>query len=480
MTHAESVAAQYALHVLDRTGRRAFAISCQTLGLAMGLAEVLLIAAVVICADAIHRGPTGMMADRSEMALGVGLLAGIIHAAAARSAGLYRLPVLVEPLPFARRHLSVCGTTLLSVTGVLFCMKAGAEFPRGTLAIVAFTLPLACGMGRLAAAPIVAALMRRGAVAGRPVFILGEERECAGLDAPYLLAHYGLREVGRLIFDLPGAPSAATLADAPSRAREGDAEAFLIAGAWRSADDLHAVERALAGSPLPIQLMPSKVLRSIIDREGLARDRSRHLVTLRHAPLSPLDRVSKRSFDLVLASLALALLVPILAVTALAIAIDSRGPVLFRQRRSGFDQRPFTILKFRTMAHSAPGCAQARRGDERVTRVGAFLRRSSLDELPQLLNVLRGDMSLVGPRPHALEHDSEYRALVGDYVLRHHVRPGITGWAQVSGQRGETAEPGRMARRVELDLWYIGNWSMLLDVTILCRTMLEVMRLDAY
>ena len=190
---------------------------------------------------------------------------------------------------------------------------------------------------------------------------------------------------------------------------------------------------------------------------------------------------AKRALDLMIASLALVLLLPILVGAAIAILIDSPGPVLFRQRRTGLGQSTFTILKFRTMRVEDGGeTSQARRGDRRVTRLGAILRRSSLDELPQLLNVLRGDMSLVGPRPHAMCHDQQYRALIGNYTLRHAVKPGMTGWAQVNGLRGETADLCRMAARVDADLWYIEHETLLLDLRILARTALELTKFDAY
>jgi len=169
-------------------------------------------------------------------------------------------------------------------------------------------------------------------------------------------------------------------------------------------------------------------------------------------------------------------------IAAIAIKLDSRGPIIFRQRRSGLNANEFVILKFRTMTvlEDGPVVTQACRDDLRVTRVGKFLRRSSIDELPQLFNVLRGDMSLVGPRPHALAHDDEYRVHIADYAFRHHVKPGMTGWAQVNGLRGETASFEQMAQRVKFDLWYISNWSLGLDLNILLRTSFEVFRDRAY
>jgi exopolysaccharide biosynthesis polyprenyl glycosylphosphotransferase len=188
----------------------------------------------------------------------------------------------------------------------------------------------------------------------------------------------------------------------------------------------------------------------------------------------------KRLADIVLSATCLILLMPLLLMTALAIKLDSSGPVIFRQRRCGFNGRHFNIFKFRTMSVLENGeqVVQAKRNDSRVTRVGALLRRTSIDELPQLLNVLKGDMSIIGPRPHALAHDNEFMELVAKYAYRHHVKPGITGWAQVNGQRGETRTVSDIENRVELDLFYIDNWSLVLDAKILCLTLVEVLRGD--
>jgi exopolysaccharide biosynthesis polyprenyl glycosylphosphotransferase len=195
-------------------------------------------------------------------------------------------------------------------------------------------------------------------------------------------------------------------------------------------------------------------------------------------PLCVREGVLERVTDIVISSLGLLSLSPLMLFVSVIIRLDSPGPILFRQIRIGLNGQPFRILKFRTMSVIEDGevVAQATRNDRRVTRIGRWLRRSSVDELPQLLNVLRGDMSFVGPRPHALAHDMEYTNLIANYGRRHRVKPGITGWAQVNGYRGETAELTLMQRRVELDLWYIANWSLKLDFWILIRTCFELLR----
>jgi undecaprenyl-phosphate galactose phosphotransferase/putative colanic acid biosynthesis UDP-glucose lipid carrier transferase len=182
-------------------------------------------------------------------------------------------------------------------------------------------------------------------------------------------------------------------------------------------------------------------------------------------------------FDLIGASIGLVILAPLMLISAVAIKLDSPGPVFFRQRRAGFNSNQFSIVKFRTMnvLEDGPVVIQASRFDARITRVGKLLRRSSIDEVPQLLNVMRGDMSLVGPRPHALAHDSHYGNLLSDYAFRNHVKPGITGWAQIRGYRGETAHVEQMKARVECDLWYINNWSLILDFKIIALTCVALM-----
>jgi len=199
-------------------------------------------------------------------------------------------------------------------------------------------------------------------------------------------------------------------------------------------------------------------------------------INLVASPLPASAQFKKAMFDRVFATLALASLMPLLIGIAIAVKVSSPGPVLFKQRRKGADGRVFTIYKFRTMRvhKEAPGTvSQATRDDPRVTRVGAFLRHTSLDELPQFYNVLRGDMSVVGPRPHALEHDDLYQSVVKDYIHRYRIKPGITGWAQVNGFRGETDRLEKMEMRVAHDLYYLGHWSFWLDMRIIAATIVH-------
>jgi putative colanic acid biosynthesis UDP-glucose lipid carrier transferase len=195
------------------------------------------------------------------------------------------------------------------------------------------------------------------------------------------------------------------------------------------------------------------------------------------SPLQGMSGFWKRVFDVVLASITLVFASPVLLAVALAIKKSSPGPILFKQRRYGLNGEEILVYKFRSMTVCEDGSvvAQATEKDSRVTPLGAFLRRTSLDELPQILNVLEGKMSFVGPRPHAVAHNEEYRKLIKGYMIRHKVRPGITGWAQVNGLRGETPTVDKMHRRVQYDLDYLKNWSLWLDLKILARTALAVL-----
>jgi Undecaprenyl-phosphate glucose phosphotransferase len=214
---------------------------------------------------------------------------------------------------------------------------------------------------------------------------------------------------------------------------------------------------------------------------------SNPVVLIKERPLKDWRAAKKKVFDLTVGSLASVLLSPLLALVAVAIRLDSPGPVLFKQPRLGFNNRLFTCYKFRTMHHGMVdllGDRQATRGDPRVTRLGKWLRALSIDELPQLLNVLRGDMSLVGPRPHppnTKAADKLFTDVVATYALRHRVKPGITGWAQVNGWRGETATIDQIENRVSCDLAYIDNWSIGLDLRIMVLTVTrEILSQNAF
>jgi putative colanic acid biosynthesis UDP-glucose lipid carrier transferase len=227
----------------------------------------------------------------------------------------------------------------------------------------------------------------------------------------------------------------------------------------------------LQGTTASIYFVPDVFGISIIqgrlqDMNGVA------VVGICETPFTGTNELIKRLSDIVLASIIVVLISPLLAAIAIGVKLSSPGPVIFRQRRNGLDGSEITVYKFRSMRTMDDGAliAQATKDDPRVTRFGAFLRRTSLDELPQFFNVLQGSMSIVGPRPHAVAHNEQYRQIIKAYMVRHKVKPGITGWAQINGMRGETETIEKMKARVEYDLEYLRNWSLGLDLQIIVRT----------
>jgi putative colanic acid biosynthesis UDP-glucose lipid carrier transferase len=204
------------------------------------------------------------------------------------------------------------------------------------------------------------------------------------------------------------------------------------------------------------------------------------VIAICESPFTGFNSMIKRASDIILAVLIQLMLLPVMLMIALAVKLTSPGPVIFRQRRYGLYGEEILVYKFRSMTVVEDGATvvQATKNDQRVTSIGAFLRRSSLDELPQFLNVIQGRMSIVGPRPHAVAHNEQYRKLIKGYMLRHKVKPGITGWAQVNGLRGETETLDKMEARIRYDLDYLRNWSLWLDLWIIVRTVKVVLKRD--
>jgi Undecaprenyl-phosphate glucose phosphotransferase len=263
-----------------------------------------------------------------------------------------------------------------------------------------------------------------------------------------------------------------------SLASAGKVDEVILALPWSSATALNRAIAKFAACQVDVRIDPGISGIDYLPTE-FSLIAGIPILTVQRRPLSGWGAPLKRAEDVVLSLLLLALVAPVLLVIALLVKIDSRGPVLFRQERYGFNNDRIVIFKFRSMHHDPnpdPVIPQARRNDPRVTRLGAILRRTSLDELPQLLNVLRGDMSLIGPRPHAAAHNEKYAPLINGYLARHRMKPGITGWAQVNGWRGETETTEQMKRRLEHDLFYIANWSLLLDLKVLLMTIPVVIR----
>jgi putative colanic acid biosynthesis UDP-glucose lipid carrier transferase len=317
---------------------------------------------------------------------------------------------------------------------------------------------------------VVGAKGAAGRVAARLMENDGDDLRIVGIFNPVPVQAAG--SIGR---DLPG------LDDLVELAHFSTIDEIVVALPCDGEPQLGSMLRKLRNVPVDVKLCP--------DLSGVARETDPAMmirppmVRIFKRPCAGWGVMVKRTMDLAISTVLLLLLSPLAAAIALAIKLDSPGPVLFRQQRLGFNGDPFTVYKFRSMHHERQPKAsvvQARRNDPRVTRIGRLLRRTSLDELPQLLNVLLGDMSLVGPRPHAIVHDVKYAALIDGYLARHRVKPGITGWAQVNGYRGETDTLEKMQRRIAHDLHYIDRWSPLLDLRILIRTLFVVLSRNAY
>jgi Undecaprenyl-phosphate glucose phosphotransferase len=399
---------------------------------------------------------------------GVGVLATAFYVLAARAFGLYEFQCLLDAGTFMARIVGAWALSVLLLSLVLFLLKVGHSSSRGAVMSFAVLGALALSMERAMVSAFLRRAMSDETLTGRRAVVAGEADELYALTSRKLFARYGLMEVGRIT--LRHNMSRDDLEALLNLTRSRGAEEIVLALSWENREQLAAVRHHLRLSPLPVRLLPDRTVSSLLNLSGGINPH--FAIELQRHPLTLAERAVKRLFDIVASATLLILLSPLFLATAIAIKLDSAGPVIFRQKRNGFNGSPFLIYKFRSMSVMEDGSTirQAQRHDARVTRVGRLLRQTSIDELPQLVNVLLGDMSLIGPRPHALAHDSEYGKAIAAYAFRQHVKPGITGWAQVNGFRGETASIGRMEQRVEHDLWYINNWSLWLDLRIVLRS----------
>lgn len=280
---------------------------------------------------------------------------------------------------------------------------------------------------------------------------------------------------------IAGVPLLGTVDDLVTYARYNRVDQIVVALPWSAETRVLQILRKLRSLPVDIRLAPDLVGFRLL-HASYSHLGGVPLLDVFHKPLTDWKLIVKEIEDRVLAALLLLFLAPLFLVVAVAIKLDSKGPVFFRQKRYGFNNHLIGVYKFRSMYHELSDPAAERlvtRDDPRVTRVGAFLRKTSIDELPQLINVLLGEMSIVGPRPHALSAkaaDRLYEEVVAEYAARHRVKPGITGWAQVMGWRGETDTVEKIQKRVEHDLYYIENWSLAFDIKILVLTLFAVLK----
>ena len=383
----------------------------------------------------------------------------------------------------ARRAFAYWNVTFVVLLVAAFVTRALEDYSRASMILFYLAGVPAIVLTRYALVSTVILGSKVGIVTAQRVFLIGSGEDIAVFVRRYQPWNVGLQAVGAAMLtrldpwatlEERAQTLAADLHSAVEEARRLKPDAVYIVSPWSETGTIEACVDEFLKMPVEIHLGPERIL-DRFDHVCIAKHGPMASLQLTRAPLNRSELMLKRAFDVTIAASVLIVLAPLLAVTALMILIETGRPIFFRQRRYGFNQQEFRIIKFRTMTALEDGevVPQARRNDPRVTPLGRFLRKWNIDELPQLINVLKGDMSLVGPRPHALSHDREYERRISLYARRHNVKPGITGWAQIHGFRGETDTEEKMRKRVEHDLFYIDNWSMWLDLKIIARTVLS-------
>ncbi|MBV9741715.1 MAG: undecaprenyl-phosphate glucose phosphotransferase [Hyphomicrobiales bacterium] len=380
---------------------------------------------------------------------------------------------------FLWNGIGAVGLAFSFFLSTLFLLKVTEEYSRATFFIQLFAVTLAVlGLRTMGHGRIQAALASGRIEARRAVLVGGAARQAK---LTKRLREAGVRIVGSLPF--PSYAREESGADEPQFDRAEARRMIELCRAQKvddvvilaTAADLRASAKladTLSELPVGLHMIPADA-EDLLSSAKLGELGALVTIQLLHPPLTFFHRFLKRLFDIVAAGIGLIALSPILALVALAIKLDSRGPVFFRQTRHGYNNETIRVFKFRSMTTTEDGDTfrQARRHDPRITRLGQVLRRTNVDELPQLLNVLTGEMSIVGPRPHPVALNQMFEEHILPFSRRHNVKPGITGWAQVNGHRGQTDTLEKMQRRFECDLYYIENWSFLLDMKIILMTL---------
>jgi Undecaprenyl-phosphate glucose phosphotransferase len=467
--------------VLPRRGR---AVARIGLSSALAFTDVLAILAVTLCIEfgyhvAYEDGPLWLGSLRG---LRLSALLSLVIVATTALRSEYNLDNVIARKANLQRVASLWLVAWAALLVVSFMTKTTNDYSR-IVSIGIFLLGLPTLM---ATRDLMTRVVRRRLTAGSTsvsrVHLVGYEDDITRFYAANESESLGLRIVGTSYLRRvdPGADTATRhdqlqedLDLAVSVVRFLRPDDVFVLVPWADTAEVERCIDAFLRVPSALHLRPGTVLDRFPDLQ-VARVGGVSGINIGRRPLNLGEVLLKRAFDLTVSAIALVSLSPLLVAIAVAIKLDSRGPVFFRQKRYGFNQQPFGVFKFRSM-RAEPDAAfrQATRNDSRITRVGAFLRRTNLDELPQLINVLRGEMSLVGPRPHALAHDRSFERRIALYARRHNVRPGITGWAQVNGFRGETLTDLDMERRVACDLHYIDNWSIWFDIQIMVQTIVS-------
>ncbi len=413
----------------------------------------------------------------------VGFFAAGIFAAIYRGMSGYVFDRLVD-LGSQLGRLALSWTAaILGLIAIAFVLKISASYSRGWLITWFALAPFVLLVGRTIMARTIAQMIQSERIS-RHVAIVGIGSLSLRL-FEHLKAHRdttGIKVIG--FFDDRASqresspsvePFLGTIDDLVQYARNNRLDEIFIALPWSADERIAKLERALSSLPCDIRLVPDLVGIKYKNRP-VSRIGGMVLMDLNQKPIRQWWLMAKVVQDYVLATLALIATAPLMGLIALAIKIDTPGPVFFTQRRRGYNENVIRVLKFRTMTVTEDcdqNMAQATKNDSRITRVGQILRQTSLDELPQLFNVLQGNMSIVGPRPHALAMDEEFARAIEEYQWRHRVKPGITGWAQVNGYRGETNTLEKLQGRIECDIYYIQNWSIWFDWKIMALTLVK-------
>jgi Undecaprenyl-phosphate glucose phosphotransferase len=430
---------------------------------------------------AYHSVALGGSAEVAEF-VGSGLAIAILFSATAHARGFYRASKLLGARSKVSEALLIWIMIFTCFASVAFTLKISDLFSRGALLLFFGSgLPTLLA-SRIGLSYFLRCVVSSGLLSSRRVVLLTASDQPLDTEFVRSMERYGCTLSRVFAVGDRGEKGFHSglmerLSDVVRYVRQRRMDEILLAIDWNRTELIQRIVNELRVVPIPTRLIVDSSLNWLLERPLLEIGPA-NAVELQRAPLSPAQRALKRIIDIMASGLGLVVLMPLFGLMALAIILDSGGPVLFQQSRAGFNGRAFRIYKFRTMTtlENGPAVRQARKNDERVTRVGRFLRRFSLDELPQLINVMRGEMSLVGPRPHALTHDDEYSKLIAEYATRQKMKPGITGWAQVNGCRGETPHVEAMQRRVDHDLWYINCWSVWLDLRILAMTVAHLLR----
>ena len=394
-------------------------------------------------------------------------------------AGLYEFEPIMRPLTFGDKIIIAFATTFLFLLAAAFSLRISIEYSRVWVGSFALLSCAGTVVFRFVAAQVLGRLADRR-VFSRNVVIVGAGEQMLKLldiirkSQPRFISFLGIFTAGK---QMPASdsryPMLGTVDDLPSYIRDNDVDDVIISLPWSEDEEIAALLNRLRELPVNAYLASDLIGLRLSIRPAPDHFDKLPLVEIMGRPLAGWGGIQKTVTDYGLGILLTIVLLPLMMLIVIAIRLESKGPAVFRQQRFGFINRVFEIYKFRTMKYTETTetkIVQATRDDPRVTNIGRLLRRLSLDELPQLFNVLNGTMSLVGPRPHAVEHNEEYSRLIRGYFARHRVKPGMTGWAQVNGFRGETKSLEDMEARIHHDIYYVENWSLLFDLKILIMT----------